>query len=675
MLRYMFPALCLMLAACGNSLESPRCVNNVECGLGVCVAGQCVAADAQGDDGVDVGDDTVADVPDGASDDAADDALVDTAPDVGVDAEDDTADVAGDDAADDVATDTPVDTATDTAVDTANDTATDAPVDTATDAPVDTATDTPLDTPTDTPPPLCEPDATTCAGASLLQCSDDGSRWVEDRICPAGCADGACVDPCDAATGYAGCLFFAVDLDNFAQPCSGTAACGIGGSCIDGFCSPSAASQPFEITVSNTWSAPATVSLFRGASNAAERTVEVPARGVRLLGDLPRRDLDGSELSDDTWRIESSVPITVHQFNPANNAAEVYSSDASMLLPAERLGREYLALSWPALGGPITGTYGQSYVAIIATEPGTTTVTVTSPVATVAGATGPPRALSPARPTEFELTYGQVLSFAANEGDLDVTGFEVSASQSVAVFAGTECSTVPVGVGFCDHLEQQMLPTSMWGTSYVGARFAPRGTAPDVWRVLGSADGTTLTVSPTSAAPALSGRTISRGEVVEFRSRADFMLTASAPVALGQYMVGSQYPADDTGTCERGGLLGGDVNCAIPNSCPSGSGIGDPAFVLAIPSERFRDNYVVPVPTTYPSDYLTIVAPVGATVTLDGAPPTTAADIVGGWRIWREPVGDGIHQVLGDEPFGLYVYGYDCDVSYAYPGGLNLDPL
>ena len=51
MLRRLTPLLCLLLVSCGNSLDSPRCVNNIECGLGVCVAGQCVAADAQGDDG------------------------------------------------------------------------------------------------------------------------------------------------------------------------------------------------------------------------------------------------------------------------------------------------------------------------------------------------------------------------------------------------------------------------------------------------------------------------------------------------------------------------------------------------------------------------------------------------------------------------------------------------
>ena len=31
------------------------------------------------------------------------------------------------------------------------------------------------------------------------------------------------------------------------------------------------------------------------------------------------------------------------------------------------------------------------------------------------------------------------------------------------------------------------------------------------------------------------------------------------------------------------------------------------------------------------------------------------------------------HTLAGSRDFALQVYGYDCDVSYAYPGGLNLE--
>jgi len=69
------------------------------------------------------------------------------------------------------------------------------------------------------------------------------------------------------------------------------------------------------------------------------------------------------------------------------------------------------------------------------------------------------------------------------------------------------------------------------------------------------------------------------------------------------------------------------------------------------------------------------VLPTGATAELDGtavtATPTTIAGTT--WQIVRVEVAPGTHRLVSSAPSGLYVYGYGCDVSYAYPGGLNLD--
>jgi hypothetical protein len=74
---------------------------------------------------------------------------------------------------------------------------------------------------------------------------------------------------------------------------------------------------------------------------------------------------------------------------------------------------------------------------------------------------------------------------------------------------------------------------------------------------------------------------------------------------------------------------------------------------------------------------LNIVAKPGTQITVDGAPMTAELVAIGGseWAVAQVVVDDGVHSIEGDAPFGLTAYGYDCDVSYAYPGGLKLDTI
>ena len=94
---------------------------------------------------------------------------------------------------------------------------------------------------------------------------------------------------------------------------------------------------------------------------------------------------------------------------------------------------------------------------------------------------------------------------------------------------------------------------------------------------------------------------------------------------------------------------------------------------MNVPTDQFLSDYIVLTPSQYVEDYLNIIAPSGVTVRLDGSPVTTSPQRLAGWDIYRVPVADGVHRVEADVAFGLYAYGYDCDVSYAYPGGLSLE--
>jgi hypothetical protein len=101
-------------------------------------------------------------------------------------------------------------------------------------------------------------------------------------------------------------------------------------------------------------------------------------------------------------------------------------------------------------------------------------------------------------------------------------------------------------------------------------------------------------------------------------------------------------------------------------------------MLMAVPTRQFRDNYILLTPSNYTEDFLSIVAPIGTVIVIDGNPlavsPTSRLSAGGRqWDIYKQGVPDGVHTITGGQAFGLYAYGYDCDVSYAYAGGLNLE--
>ena len=493
---------------------------------------------------------------------------------------------------------------------------------------------------------LCIPRTRACDGDNATVCNEEGDAFETTQICQFGCQSGACVDPC-ATTGkdYLGCTFYAVDLPNVAD----------------------AADTDFAITISNTFSAEVEAEIV--SPDGTERMVTIPANSLELVS-LGVESLTDSSLNNRSFRVTSSAPVTIHQFNPINSPG-VATNDASLLLPATSVGTEYIVTAWPVTTFP-NGAFSRGYTTIVAVNSGTTNVTVT-PSAPVGAGSGVP-ALIAGQTETFALEQGQVLNLmTTGAAAADLTGTEISSDKPVAVFAGHECGNVPLNTQFCDHMEQQLLPTDTWSTQFVGAKFRPRGREADVYRIVGRESGTTLTMEPANVL--VHNRTIGRGEVVEFTETRDFVLTASQPVSMSQFMVGSLYPGEPTcyqtsfGTLVRSG-------CAIDSNASCGqSAIGDPAFLVNVPTDQFLSDYIVLTPSQYQEDYLTIIAPSGATIRLDGTPISAGRSSLGGWDIIRIPVADGVHRVDADVAFGLYAYGYDCDVSYAYPGGLNLDSL
>jgi hypothetical protein len=79
------------------------------------------------------------------------------------------------------------------------------------------------------------------------------------------------------------------------------------------------------------------------------------------------------------------------------------------------------------------------------------------------------------RGTNYQATLAGKQKILVTSGG-DLTGTEIATSHGVAVYSGHECALVPVSSlrSGCDHLVEQMPPTSLWGTEYILTPFLDR---------------------------------------------------------------------------------------------------------------------------------------------------------------------------------------------------------
>ena len=527
--------------------------------------------------------------------------------------------------------------------------------------------------------PICVPGQRLCADEdTVVECNASGSAFVTAERCRGQstgqqCDRGICTPLCilsEKVRTNIGCDYWAVDLDNaFVQG-------------REGFLD--AAAAPFAVVVSNPH--PEYTGVVGVYDN--ERLVEeaiLPPFGLYIFN-LPRRDVEGTILDSLAYRVKSSIPIIAYQFNPLENE-DVFSNDASLLLPSHVVGQDYIVMtreqSFDRLRGYFT-------VVGINDEPTTVTVTVSAP--TSSGPIGDVPALEAGESYTVTLNAFDVLSLQTGSPGADLTGSTVTADKPVVVFGGSEAANVPntnhcinidprSGQGVCeydgettcsdnydcnnaffnvccaDHLEQQMFPTSTWGNYYIATKSFDRGLEKDYWRILASQDNTKVETVP----ELVDIPTLNAGEWYEFGSREHFEIVSDKPISVGQFLAGEHAPEPNV----RG------------NAEPGDAGTGDPAFILSVPTTQFRTDFVFLAPNKYSFDYVSVIAPISANVFFDDVPIDLWEPIGESlmWQVARFPIGDGVHLLVADEPVGVMVYGYDSYVSYGYPGGLNLNVI
>ncbi len=322
---------------------------------------------------------------------------------------------------------------------------------------------------------------------------------------------------------------------------------------------------------------------------------------------------------------------------------EQYTTDGYLALPVGAIGTDYWVASYTAdVNDGAATAVGSSEFAVVAGED-STSVTITPAIAVGSHAAGVPYTVA--------LNHGQVYQLQANILTNDLTGTQVTANNSVALFGANACADVPVSYITCNMLLEQELPLSTWGTAFITVPLAGRSS--DTFRYLCATNGTVVSVNGLAVA------TLNQGGFYEQMLSTASYITATAPIMVMQYSNSHSYDEATYG----------------------GVAMADPSEITVPPISNYGTAFQTVAPSTgFVYNFLNVAAPnsaVGA-VLLDGtAIPAGSFTAVGtsGYSSAQVTIGTGLHQLSGPRPFGAESYGFNVRDAYGYPAGMVFSSL
>jgi hypothetical protein len=551
----------------------------------------------------------------------------------------------------------------------------------------------------------CNAGEVVCEGNAARLCDGDGHLGDPQECAPGDCLAGAGCVACAVGSGTCqdgiatGCSADGTHKITFeCDPLQGMECTTAG--CV-GVCTPAALGTSYvgceywpTVTRNSVWEAPFqfAVAMASTSPESTKVTVEGPgfehtttllpyeAKTLNLpwvdslkgpdADDMGSSEAPTSNAKGGAYRLRSTQPIVVYQFNPLEyeNTAPPpscpildffhcysYSNDASLLLPTNALTGDYYVFGYRTV-------FQGDFLAITATADATQVTLNTGPrTYTLAGAGVD---LGNNESVTLTMNRGEVLELftKGTSTSQQWSGSTIKADQPVQVITGSPCAVIPNDTVACDHLEESVLPAETLGTEYVvtvprtpsGLPGTPHGGKHTV-RVHGVVDGTTITYDPPEIddESGLEGAEVNELVGVD----EDFVVRGDQPFAVTHYMHGQGDPlADDQGV-----------------------GAGDPSQSIAIPTAQFRKDYTFVAPASFETSYVNVIAKVGQTVEVDGSVLSAGQfDAIGqsGWAVARvELAKTGGHRAQASEPFGIVVYAYGQYTSYMYPGGMDLKKI
>ena len=499
---------------------------------------------------------------------------------------------------------------------------------------------------------VCQPGSGTCNGNTGTACNSTGTGTVTNSCDPLQgltCSDGVCVGACaDLGESYIGCEYYAVTMANNWL---------------------NQAVFYFSVSVSNTGAQTATVTVDGGAlaspvtqtiAPGALQEIKLPWVPAISCGTGPC-NVDGGQppapgtalTSGGAYHIRSTQPVTVYQFNARDyqiGSDYSYTNDASLLIPVNALTGNYRVASWPSFD------VEPGYITVVGTQNGTK-VSVGASSALQAGAgltsTGGTVTINAGDVLQIASAVNGSTSYPWAYGT-DPSGSSVTVLQGgpVEVFGAHACVYIWTPTAACDHMEQITLPVeTLRGDYLVTLPYNQNGTPQQYVKIVGTQANTHITFDPAVEA----NQTLNAGTVVTFNTTQNFHVrsTDNPPQAflVAQYMMGEDnFTASDTA--------------------------GDPSESVAVATAQFRNSYQFVAPANYEQNWVNVIAPAGANITVDGSAVSGYAAIGGSGfgvqHVLLSGANNGVHQASGNVPFGIEVYGYGSYTSYMYPGGLNL---
>ncbi len=500
-------------------------------------------------------------------------------------------------------------------------------------------------------------------GGDDLTVGSGGGSGGSTPVDPKTCAEAA------QAKSYVGCDFWPTVTDNIVWP-----------------------TFDFAVVVANAGTSPADVVVTRqgnvvgSATVAAESlaTIYLPwvdeLKSTQVIFGCAPTSIKTQTVRADggAYHLTSTVPVTVYQFNaieyagvggpagkdwsscPGSSCPGVgcfsFTNDASLLLPSTAATGTYRIFGMPRWLDDETSFEYPPYIAVTGLLDSTAVTVKLSSTASVAGGAGVASG-GPGSLVTFGLNAGDVVELVGGMG-ADLSGSLLTANQPVQVISGIACSNVPSAADACDHLEETVFPAETLGKRYfVTVPTTHHGTPfGHVVRLYGNVDGTKLTfpgVNPGAPTSIDAGEVVDLGVVSQ-----DFEVVGDHELGVATFPVGASL---------------------VDPNLPTNQQKGDPSQSLATAVEQYRTKYVFLAPVDYDFNYVDVVQPLTAELTMDGLPvsvaPIAISSDYGVARIQLGAGNGGAHVLTASAPAGIQVIGYGTYTSYQYPGGLNLGTI